>query len=68
MQEVAIFMTFWMLGVSMCGIFTPIVCSYIPLGKASGRWIENKKTMSLLDRMCTGATKFSIGSGKILWL
>lgn len=65
MQQVALFMTFWILVVSMCGIFTPIICSYIPLEKASKRWVEEKKKMSLLDRCCTGAARFSIGSGKI---
>jgi predicted RND superfamily exporter protein len=65
MQQVAIFMTFWIMAVSMCGIFTPIVCSFIPLEKASRRWVEKKKKASLLDRICIGAAQFSIGSGKV---
>jgi len=66
MQQVAIFMTFWIMAVSMCAIFTPIVCSYIPMEKASKRWIEKKKEMSFLDRICIGAARFSIGSGKMV--
>jgi len=66
MQEVAIFMTFWILAVSMCGIFTPIVCSYIPMGKASRRYMEKKTKLSFLDKLCTGAARFSIGSGKYI--
>jgi len=64
MQQVAIFMTFWMLTVSTCGILTPIICSYMPLERASRRWIEESKRMSLLDRICSGAAGFSIGAGR----
>jgi len=64
MQEVAIFMSFWMMTVAMCGVITPIICSYMPLASASHKWSIRKQKQSLLDKICTHATQFSIGPGK----
>ena len=64
MQYVAIFMTVWMLTIALCGIFTPILCSYMPLARASESWVRKSAKMSWLDRLCVGATTFSTGRGK----
>jgi predicted RND superfamily exporter protein len=64
MQMVAIFMSFWMLTVALCGIVTPILCSYMPLARASEAWVRKSKKMSWLDKFCLGAAEFSIGRGK----
>ncbi len=64
MQMVAIFMTFWMLTVALCGIVTPILCSYMPLARASEAWVRKSQRMSWLDRACKGAAEFSVGRGK----
>jgi predicted RND superfamily exporter protein len=66
MQEVAIFMTFWMLVVCQCGIFTPAICSFMPMKDVSKDWVIRKKKQGLMDKICTGATQFSIGPGKFL--
>ena len=64
MQMVAIFMSFWMLTVALCGIITPILCSYMPLARASKSWVRKSERASWLDRLCLGAARFSVGSGK----
>ncbi|MEW6441588.1 MAG: MMPL family transporter [bacterium] len=64
MQYVAIFMTVWMMTIALCGIFTPILCSYMPLARASESWVRKSARMSWLDRLCTGASAFSTGKGK----
>jgi predicted RND superfamily exporter protein len=65
MQMVAMFMSFWMLTVALCGIITPILCTYMPLKRASEAWVRKSQKMSILDRICVGAAEFSIGKGKI---
>ncbi len=64
MQMVAIFMTFWMLTVALCGIITPILCSYMPLARASEAWVRKSAKASWLDKVCLGAAEFSIGRGR----
>ncbi|MEW6443632.1 MAG: MMPL family transporter [bacterium] len=64
MQYVAIFMTVWMLTIALCGIFTPILCSYMPLARASESWVRKSARMSWLDRLCVGASGFSMGRGR----
>lgn len=64
MQQVAIFMTFWILAVATCGIFTPIVCSYIPMSYAAECYMQEKQQMGFLDRICTAFAQFSIGPGR----
>ena len=64
LQMVAIFMTFWMLTVALCGIVTPILCSFMPLARASESWVRKSKSPSWLDRLCTGEAELSIGPGK----
>ncbi len=64
LQMVAIFMTFWMLTVALCGIITPILCSYMPLARASENWVRKSARASWLDRICSGAAEFSIGRGR----
>jgi len=64
MQQVAYFMTFWMLTVALCGVITPILCSYMPLKKASEAFIRKSKKMSVLDHICVGSANFSVGRGK----
>jgi predicted RND superfamily exporter protein len=64
MQYVAIFMTVWMATIALCGIFTPILCSYMPLARASEHWVRKSQKMSWLDRLCVGACTFSTGKGK----
>ena len=61
MQEVAVFMTFWMLSVALCGVVTPIICSFMPLKRAAEAWVEKSRRVSLLDRVCVGLARFSIG-------
>ena len=64
MQMVAVFMTFWMLTVALCGIITPILCSYMPLARASEAWVRKSARASWLDKACLGAADFSIGRGR----
>jgi predicted RND superfamily exporter protein len=64
MQQVAVFMTFWMLTVLLCGIVTPVLCSYMPLKKAAQAWVRKSRKMGLLDRLCVGLSSYAIGSGK----
>ncbi len=64
MQQVAIFMTFWMLTVALCGVVTPILCSYMPMRKVSEAWSKSRSRLSLFDRLCMGAGRFSIGTGR----
>ena len=65
MQQLAIIMTVWMLGIASTAILTPIICSYIPLAGASLRWSKDRQRDGFLDRVCVGAARFSIGKGKI---
>jgi len=64
LQMVAVFMTFWMLTVALCGVITPILCSYMPLTRASEAWVRKSAKASWLDKLCVGAAEFSIGRGK----
>lgn len=66
MQQVAIFMSFWMMTVGLCGILTPIICSYIPVGKVSDKWSNERTQMDWLDRLCIASARFSTGSGKFV--
>jgi len=66
MQMVAIFMTFWMMTIAICAIFTPILCSYMPLTKASEAWVRKRTKMTWLDRVCVGAARFSTGRGRLV--
>lgn len=66
MQMVAIFMTFWMVCIALCGIVTPILCCYLPIGKASAQYAEESKKLSLLDKICLGLAGFSIGKGRVV--
>ena len=54
------------LTVALCGIITPILCTYMPLKRASEAWVRKSRKMSLLDRICVGAAKLSIGRGRDL--
>jgi predicted RND superfamily exporter protein len=64
MQRVALFMTFWMLTVALCAIITPILCSYMPLEKASEKWVNEQAELGILDKICQGLGRFSIVSGR----
>jgi len=64
MQQVAIFMTFWMLSVALCSIVTPILCSIMPLAGTHGGWSQDRNHLGLLDKICVGTTRFSIGPGR----
>ncbi len=65
MQQVAILMSFWMFTVALCGPLTPIICSFMPLGKAAAEYTEKSERLSPLGRLCQGAAAFSIsGFGK----
>ncbi len=64
MQQVAIFMSFWMACIALCGILTPILCSYMPLAKASEKYAKEQSTLSLMDRFCISCARFSIGTGR----
>lgn len=66
MQQLALIMTVWMLGIASTAILTPIICSYIPLTGASQRWSKDRLREGFLDRLCVGAAQFSIGRGKML--
>jgi uncharacterized protein len=65
MQQVAIFMTFWMMTVCLCGILTPILCTYLTTAGAAKNYVEKAAHITLMDRICTGLAGFSIGRGKI---
>ncbi|MBW2369097.1 MAG: MMPL family transporter, partial [Deltaproteobacteria bacterium] len=64
MQQVAIFMSFWMFTVALCGPLTPVLCSFMPLGKASDEYHKGRRKMSLMDRICTGSARFSVTGGR----
>ena len=64
MQQVAVFMSFWMTCIALCGILTPILCSYMPLAKVSKKYVEEQGSLSLMDRICMSSARFSIGSGR----
>jgi predicted RND superfamily exporter protein len=64
MQQVAIFMSFWMFTVALCGPLTPIICSFMPLGKATDAYLKSKTKLSLLERLTTGAARFSVTRGR----
>jgi uncharacterized protein len=66
MQQVAIFMTFWMMTVCLCGILTPILCTYMTTSKAAKNWVEREAHATMMDRICTGLAGFSIGKGKFI--
>ena len=66
MQEVAVFMTFWMLSVALCGVVTPLLCSLMPLRRAAEAWVAKSQRMSLLDRVCVSLCEFSIGPRRIV--
>jgi predicted RND superfamily exporter protein len=64
MQQVALFMSFWMITVLLCAILTPILCSFLPLGRATKEYDKQRQRLSFLDRLCMAAARFSIGSGR----
>jgi uncharacterized protein len=65
MQQVAVFMSFWMITVLLCAILTPILCSYLPLGRATEDYSKQRTELSFLDKLCMAAARFSIvGSGR----
>ncbi len=64
MQQVAILMSFWMMTIGLCSIVTPILCSYMPLGRASEKWRREQIKKDWLDVVCIGMARFSIGGGK----
>ena len=66
MQQVAIIMSFWMMMVGLCGLITPIICSYLPVRGAVEQWSKERVKMTLLDRVCTACARFSLGSGKFI--
>jgi predicted RND superfamily exporter protein len=66
MQMVAIFMSFWMLCIALCGILTPILCSYVPIGKASNKHVQGRTEADWLDRFCLASARFSVGSGRTI--
>jgi hypothetical protein len=66
MKQVAIFMTFWMISVALSGLITPILCTCMPLKNAAEAWVRKSQRISLLDRFCIGACRFSIGRGKVV--
>ncbi len=65
MQMVAIFMSFWMMCIALCGILTPILCSFLPIGKASEQYSRESEQLDWLDRLCVGCARFSIAKGKV---
>jgi uncharacterized protein len=64
MQQVAYFMTFWMLTVGLCGVITPILCCYMPLKRVVNVWKRNQDKLDFIDRICIVVSRFSIGSGR----
>ena len=66
MQQVAVFMTFWMLTVSLCGILTPILCTYLTTARAAKSCVERGSKETILDKICVGLSRFSIGRGRPL--
>lgn len=66
MQQVAIFMSFWMFSVAFCGPMVPIICSFMPLRRASEAYLACKVKMGLWDRICMGSARFSVTRGKLV--
>ena len=63
MQQIAFIMSFWMLTVAAASL-TPIICTFLPLTRASEKWSKGRLKMSFLDRVCMGTARFCIGSGR----
>jgi hypothetical protein len=63
MKQIAVIMSFWMLTVAAASL-TPIICTYLPLTRASEKWSRGRVRMSLLDKVCMGTARFCIGSGR----
>lgn len=61
MQQVAVFMSFWMMCIGICAVLTPILCSYMDMGGASERWIRDRTKIGWIDRACNTSARFSIG-------
>ncbi|OPY75795.1 MAG: bifunctional preprotein translocase subunit SecD/SecF [Syntrophorhabdus sp. PtaU1.Bin058] len=67
MMHVAIIMSFWMACISLCGIMTPILCTYMPgIGKASQKYAGQRAKDDLLGRIIVGVARWCIGSGKTI--
>ncbi len=66
MQQVAILMSFWMFTVALCGPLTPIICSFMPLKKAAESYRKKKGQATFMDKLCEGAARFSVTSGKFV--
>jgi predicted RND superfamily exporter protein len=64
MQQLAIIMSFWMMSIAFSAILTPIICSYIPLTKASVKWSKKRTELDSFDRANLAAAGFSIRSGR----
>lgn len=59
MQQIAIIMAFWMVTIAAASL-TPIICTFIPLNRASDIVGKTKHRKSLLDIVNTALSRFAI--------
>jgi predicted RND superfamily exporter protein len=60
MQNLAIIMTFWMFSIGLTGIMVPIVCSLIPMRKASERYAKETCQLDWQAKGLASITRFSL--------
>jgi predicted RND superfamily exporter protein len=61
MQNLAIIMTFWMFTIGLTGIMVPLICSLIPMKKASERYAKESCQLDWQARGIASITRFSLG-------
>ncbi len=63
LQQIAMIMTVWMLGIGFAAILTPIVCVYLPIKESDAKAYADKKN-GWIATTSAYITKFSIGRGR----
>jgi len=63
LQQIALIMTVWMLGIGFAAILTPVICVYLPIKETEAKVCEIKK-IGWLAKATVSITRFSIGRGK----
>jgi predicted RND superfamily exporter protein len=60
LQNLAIIMTFWMFTIGLTGIMIPVVCSFIPMAKASQRFAKESSQMDWQARAIASITRYTL--------
>ncbi|MBF0523679.1 MAG: MMPL family transporter [Deltaproteobacteria bacterium] len=59
-KQIAVIMVFWMLTVALAGLLTPVICSYLPFLRNSGKGI-NAPITHWLARLCASLARITMG-------